>query len=302
MVAPSTRLCEGGRVEPRAEGSRLSRRHQYRLSPLSASSAAPYDYRRRAVRQTYLTYAPAHNVIARFLISTTNATSPREEGDVLYLPSGGSLLRNISPLISLVNWLQYATTHAPFNTARFLLKVDDDAFIHLPEVASWMRLLDRSQDQEPIYFGRCRTAYDGPNFHPLRRTSPTLPPTARQTQDGTNHTCAGPFPYATGSLQGLSRKLAADLVASPKVSAHVDHAKEYFTKYHSRKTPAYEDAWLGYAIYGGLMREPSPPSPPRRIVSVLIHPIFFFDDLRFAMNNLTTIVHWRSGKTQGTRC
>ena len=79
--------------------------------------------------------------------------------------------------------------------------------------------------------------------------------------------------------------------------AHVDHAKEYFTKYHSRKTPAYEDAWLGYAIYGGLMREPSPPSPPRRIVSVLIHPIFFFDDLRFAMNNLTTIVHWRSGKT-----
>ena len=148
-------------------------------------------------------------MIARFLISTTNATTPREEGDVLYLPSGGSLLRNISPLISLVSWLQYATTHAPFNTARFLLKVDDDAFIHLPEVASWMRLLDRSHDQDAsIYFGRCFwTAYDGPNFLTLFSThKPDTPAYRRWANacDGTNHTCAGPFPYATGSLPSLA--------------------------------------------------------------------------------------------------
>ena len=58
-----------------------------------------------------------------------------------------------------------------------------------------------------------------------------------------------------------------------------------------RKTPAFEDVWLGYAIAAFLPRDAS-----RRLTLVAVDPTFVFDDSRFSMHNLTTLVHWKHGK------
>lgn len=118
---------------------------------------------------------------------------------------------------------------------------------------------------------------------PLTRVPTTCTPTHVQT---------GPFPFATGSLQGLSHSLAADLVSAPRAASHVRYVQQKVNG-SSRKTPVYEDAWLGYALVGLL--EPS--VPPRRIHVVFLGPPHFFDDNGFRMTNMTSIVHWRSGKS-----
>jgi len=101
-------------------------------------------------------------------------------------------------------------------------------------------------------------------------------------------------PAHSGSLQGLSIALASALARSRAVSAHIDGAARIR---QTRKTPAYEDAWLGYAVAALL----APPSITPGITSTQqlsytsLSAAHFFDDLKFSMTNLTAVVHWRGG-------
>ena len=92
--------------------------------------------------------------------------------------------------------------------------------------------------------------------------------------------CTGPFPFATGSIQGLSAALATAVANSPLARAHVKHVITSLG-HSSRKTPAFEDVWLGYALVALLQRERG-----RRITIVTIDPKFIHDDLRCAHANM----------------
>jgi hypothetical protein len=87
--------------------------------------------------------------------------------------------------------------------------------------------------------------------------------------------------------------LARALASSPDAIAHVDACVARFAT-QTRKTPVYEDAWLGYAMVR-LLR----PEADRRMSLVALDPLFVFDDARFSMHNLTLLVHWKNGKQYG---
>ena len=78
-------------------------------------------------------------------------------------------------------------------------------------------------------------------------------------------------------------------VREPSVAASVQGLQQLDTE--GRKTPAFEDAWMGFSIVGLL-----PPDARRRIVLFMMHPHFFFDAAGFVMNNTTMVVHWPQGK------
>ena len=277
------------------------------LATVGVLSAASYAYRRAAARETWAQPRELDraNVLATFVIASANGTLPRASGDVVWLPThGASMRRLISPLVTTFAWLQYATSSPPHSRASFVVKCDDDVYLHMPGLAAQLRMMlaDSQRPSGPglahsalplsssIYFGRLYwTNYDAESYiHVATGYSPDHAGRAEKARLCEN--CTGPFPFATGSLQGLSLPLARALANSPAANLHVHEAIRRFSS-STRKTPVFEDAWLGYAMVGLL-----PPDPLRRMSVVAVDPMFVFDDSRFVMHNLTLLVHWKSGK------
>lgn len=105
--------------------------------------------------------------------------------------------------------------------------------------------------------------------------------------------CSGPYPFSTGSLQGLSMPLARLLATSQAAADNLEALAMLETNgsFAGRTTPAYEDAWMGFGLIGLLS-----PDDERNIHMVELPRHLFFDDFSFAMNNITMVVHWRANK------
>jgi hypothetical protein len=161
------------------------------LATIGVLSAAAYAYRRQAARETWASREELTRLrlVASFVIASANATAPRVSGDMVWLPThGASLSRLVSPLATTFAWLRYAATHLPHSSAAFVLKCDDDVYLHvagLQPVLSLM-LADSKRPSPPgvahsqkplsshIYFGRLYwTSYNGPSFAHVATGSPT---------------------------------------------------------------------------------------------------------------------------------
>ena len=114
---------------------------------------------------------------------------------------------------------------------------------------------------------------------------------ARCTSQGQ---CAGPYPYSTGSMQGLSQPLARQLAASRAAADNVRNATGTFPRRVWGKEsmlPVFEDAWMGFALVALL-----PPDAARTITFAAYGPWHASDHFGFSMTNLTMLVHWKVNK------
>ena len=160
------------------------------LASIGILSAATYQHRRDAVRETWLQWAEVRlgRLLVIFVVMspTLPSASLQEEvssrADLLLVPTPTSLeslasssnkstatltkglLRLTAPLVSTFAWLQYATSRAPFNQSDFVIKMDDDVYLVVPALTLQLQMMSRRLGREShVYFGRFFwTAW---NFH-----------------------------------------------------------------------------------------------------------------------------------------
>jgi len=173
-----------------------------------------------------------------------------EGGDIVLLQTGVSG-RVWSPLHSLYAWLRHATTTAPFSRAPFVAKMDDDVAISVPELVAQLRLIRGAVRQpERVYYGRyfwttwneAAFIHSGSGY-----THGTVARNARACLAA--RTCRGPFAFTTGSMMLLGSGIAADIGASELAAANIAASRALLSGPNAsrRKTPAFEDVWLGFA-------------------------------------------------------
>lgn len=282
------------------------------LASLGILSAAPYEHRRDAARQTYLRTEQARALIIRFVVLTDAhgfdggassssdarrlAAEHARHGDMVAVPTNGSRERVIAPLVATFGWLRIATAHEPYNRSSFVLKADDDAYIVFRELVSQLRHIRSWQTRfeglksSHVYFGRFYwTSWHKRNYmhNGTGYIAASVWGNARVCLESRD--CSGPYPFATGSLQGLSFALAHTLANAPAAVANVDGTQRLDLT--DRKVPAYEDAWMGFALTSLL-----PPSDERQIAVVFLSSLYFRDDYGFVMHNYSMLVHPRAGK------
>ena len=133
---------------------------------LGLLSAAAYQDRRDAVRSTWASVSPgaAGSMQVRFVVArpqalrgasldteadaSLHAERRRYDDLVLYAPRV-TPSRLLSPLVGLLEWLRYASTH--LRHVHFIAKCDDDVYIWPPELFS---ILSRVRTQPHVYLGR----------------------------------------------------------------------------------------------------------------------------------------------------
>ena len=99
--------------------------HDRPLATIGVLSAAPYVYRRNAVRETWMRFdeIKRRTVLATFVVTYStaafrsgSATPPPADaisGDLLWMPTNGSLGRLVAPLVTSFLWYRHATRKAP---------------------------------------------------------------------------------------------------------------------------------------------------------------------------------------------
>lgn len=225
------------------------------LGAIGVLSAENYGERRAAIRATWLSSAPAEFVV-RFVVAVNTlrgtysecAAEQQQHHDMVLLPSNVTS-REWSPLITTFRWFEYATTHHDTRGAEYIAKIDDDVYIHLPELALHLRLV---RGREHVYYG---VLYWG-IYKPLHYAVVTTGRSRRAASTNAKascpfHTCAGPFPFTTGSCQLLSGSLAKAVINATAVRKSVADAERIAcdpAHIARKKHIAYEDVWLGYAV------------------------------------------------------
>lgn len=155
-------------------------------------------------------------MLVRFILDENGLSvdDPREEEDMIWMRTERNLSRVSGPLTKYFRWLEYATTHVVHNSSAFVLKVDDDAYITVPELCLILHAVDRQRDVHPhVYLGHTYwTAYAGSDYaaHGASYTERAVRANlgASPAKDAcTALGCTGPFPFATGSLRLTPRPL-----------------------------------------------------------------------------------------------
>ena len=188
-----------------------------------------------------------------------------ESGDIVLLETGVSG-RVWSPLHSLYAWLRHATSHAPYSRAPFVAKMDDDVAINAHELAAQLRLVRAAAPHpERAYYGRYYwTTWDEAAFihSGSGYTHGSVARNARACLAA--RTCRGPFAFTTGSMMLLGAGIAADIGASELAAANIAASRALLSGPNAsrRKTPAFEDVWLGFAAYALLPGARTPADSP----------------------------------------
>ena len=268
-------------------------------SPLVAIgivSAAPYLQRRDAVRDTWLRYPEigSGEIVARFVVArplnereaATAQAEAQKTGDMIVFRTGVSG-RVWSPLHTAFRWLQHAASNVPFRDAQYIAKMDDDAYLIIPEFARHlrqMRNVPQTAPQRNVYAGIFYYAAYMPNSFTEVGAGYTLL-TANQNNGECIRagTCEGSFPFTTGSMQLISRPLAHALASAPTTAAHIESSKPLVKD--TRRSAAYEDVWMGYALWSLLH--------VRDLTLVNLDRFNYYFDQRTkpTMKNTTILVH-----------
>lgn len=280
------------------------------IASLGVLSAAAYAFRRQVVRSTWMRYSEVRcgSLITRFVVATPWVApgaknnevdvarklqfSVRREatlhGDMIELTTNATG-RMVGPLIAMYHWFTFAVSNEPYRRARYIAKMDDDVFLVPPLLTAHLSAIDRSR---LVYYGRFYfTNWFNHSFEHFG--SSYTASGARYAGRSCHHVaqpCRGPFPYTTGSCVMLSHNLADIFVSDPLVRADVERSRALL--HHSgaatKRGPAYEDAWMGYALSFLLPKG-------LRILHAHLDAIFYSDRpenmKHFELTNVTMIIH-----------
>eukprot|EP00962_Isochrysis_galbana_P036925 scaffold12838_cov144-Isochrysis_galbana.AAC.7 len=133
------------------------------LLAIGVVSAPEFEVRRLGLRSTWLQFPNVGvDVSVRFLIRCRGAPASIARAltlenntyqDVLGLDVAWNETRVRGPVLSLAAWLQYAASALPH--ARFIAKVDDDAYVHTLQIQQLLRsiLVQSPASSGRIYMG-----------------------------------------------------------------------------------------------------------------------------------------------------
>jgi hypothetical protein len=277
------------------------------LAAIGIASAVDYRTRRDALRDTWFHYPEcvSGEVLVRFVVarpaddvlagsdetSAIDAEAARTD-DVVLLQTGVTG-RMWSPLHTTFRWLQHAVTTAPFQKAQYIGKMDDDAYLNVPEMARHlrhMRVTPTTAPEDNVYYGLFYWTSYRPGSYTHFGSSYDMLSAQRAfnscilSGECEREPVVGSFPFTTGSMQLLSRSLAHTLASSSEAAEHIDRSKVLLQL--KREAPAFEDVWMGYAIHALL------PSV-RNVTMVGLERYAYYSEAlaRPAMKNTTILVH-----------
>ena len=273
------------------------------LVALGIVSGSTYHERRTALRSTWLRSPECTlgEVLARFIVArpldNTNLTAALEresstENDLMLLETGISG-RVWSPLHTMFRWFQFATQNKPFRLAGYIGKMDDDVYCNVGELTRHLRhmqMVPRMSQNASVYYGVFYwTSYDQGKYQHTGSSYTMLGAQIASRRCIKEHTCEGSFPFTTGAMQLLSRTLANSFSSSPAAIRHIERSR--MLVHRPRKSPAFEDVWMGYALYALL------PTVANITMVSLDRFNFYFDAaVRPTMKNTTFLVHLATNK------
>lgn len=225
---------------------------------IGVMSSPAHEARRQAIRQSWMRWVrDASSVDACFAVGTHNLTEHESRAlwDEVKLEADLMLMRSVDDggtkavtIDKAYEWWRLAASMLQRNTAlRYVAKVDDDSFVHIP------RLLMTAQlgigCDEFIYFGAMAltgyvaTQFAKCGFSWLSASNGSQYPGA---ENWYRHRCSAhgahpPFPFAVGQLELLSSSLVRRLAA--------DEAFADFSNSAKAKAAQDEDVALGFAVH-----------------------------------------------------
>ena len=268
------------------------------LAAIGLVSAVANHARRSAVRDTWFRSPEcvSGEIVSRFVIARPAdahaAASLDAEavsaGDLVVLQTGVSG-RVWSPLHTTFRWLQYAASTAPFLEAQYVAKMDDDVYLVVPELVGHLRQMRAVPHTSPsgnVYYGMFYwTSYTPADFMHRGSTYDMLTANRASAACIRSAACEGSFPFTTGSMQLLSRSLARTLASAPATAAHIETSRSMVNM--PRRTPAFEDVWMGYALYALL-----PAVTNITLVGIDRYNYYFDQRTKPTMKNTTMLVHF----------
>ena len=188
----------------------------------------------------------------------------RRHGDLLRVGSvAWNETRLRGPVLTLAAWLQHAASH--LSGARFIAKVDDDSYLHAPDLAAMLKQLLPQMPSTHVYLGtltwyswfadqwdRCGFGWTwrgSENVGHLCRNSSWARSRCQPRGCGAS---VGPFPFAAGYLMVLSTPLVAAIAASPALELEVRRlraASQMVTHKGFQHSQIFEDVWLGSFVH-----------------------------------------------------
>lgn len=245
-----------------------------RASPILAVgilSAPEFTERRMGVRASWLRWPDvASGVVAtRFALRCLHAPpwleqmlqlEERRYSDTVCLEVAHNETRLRGPVLMLAAWL----AHAPraFPTARFVAKVDDDSYVHLPRLVGLLRNVPTAYPSASrVYIGKLAwfhwhpTIFEHAGFGYERTLANAAGSVCRNASSETARrygACVGPFPFAAGFLIVLSAPLASALATSAGMRADIDRLRRAsrLSKLNGkRQIQVMEDVWLASLLY-----------------------------------------------------
>ena len=238
-------------------------------------SAPEYVHRRMVLRSTWLGL-PAHleaSVSTTFVVRAGHAPTKLQRQLASEVAQYHDLLRVESvfwnetrlrgPVLTLAAWLQHAAAH--ISGARFVAKVDDDSYLHAPDLAAMLKPLVPSLPHAHVYMGtltwyswfaeqwdRCGFGWTwrgSENVGHLCRNSTWA--SARCGPRGCGPS-VGPFPFAAGYLIVLSLPLVTEIATSADLgdeTRRLASAASLVTHKGFKHTQIFEDVWLGSFVH-----------------------------------------------------
>lgn len=221
---------------------------------------------RLAIRQSWMRFANVQSVIlTRFVLPCAGLGSDDviaiEEsvyGDIYCTTHPRCSEGRCTPMLVLyLAWLAHAS--ATYPTAQYICKINDDVFLHTPDIEMVLRSIPHEQVGN-VFLGTFSYAVahgqEDKSQMILRRLS-RLPSLASSrhllgrcniSRTSPGAWCAGPFPYSTGPFTALGFRVARALGTSESAQIEAHRLLLHQPQALSRLS-ASEDAWLGSAVW-----------------------------------------------------
>lgn len=252
-------------------------------------SAPEYAARRDSLRASWLRWpVVGRGQPVRVLFVVRSAGAPdalecqldveqRRHDDIERVAVAWNESRLRGPVLCLAAWLELATRR--FSAAAFVAKMDDDAYLHVPDLVALLRTIESTPSHAPLtYVGPMSWFHWHPNifersgfgwyFSEAYKTG-AFCRNATAAEERCGHAgcggCVGPFPFAAGFLVVLSTPLAEELAASPVLRRDLRALRATSTivnRFGNPTEKVMEDIWLGSLIHR------RPPSRPVRYVAL----------------------------------
>ena len=243
-----------------------------------SGSAPTHVHRRAAIRNSWLNFE-RRSLEVRFVVRCGGGGSSSKQlleeakpypSDMLCTPLGEHS-RTRGTISVLVYWMRHALSAFP--SARFVLKADDDVFLHTPDLESHLQAIPADAAAH-AYYGSIKYfhAVTATSRMELRAFAPTYSyalmvartqrlhevacgsqrdnqtaasPSALFTSAASTCRVLGPFPYACGQAFALGAALARALLSHPALEVELARVATL-----AASNPLVtEDGWLGAVIF-----------------------------------------------------